>query len=129
MPAYPLDKNWIYLFKVNNQNTRATYEICSKLIIKTPEQYHWYTLFWYFYCWLWTIKRWLGFCIYDKTHIYTAQKMKFSITDFFSKCDQMHSFLGIWSHLVKKSVMKNFSVKYLETFKTILPKTVIYLAA
>ena len=40
--------------------------------------------------------------------IYTAQKMKFSIKDFFSKCDQIHSFLWIWSHLLKKSIMENF---------------------
>ena len=33
---------------------------------------------------------------------YTAQKMKFSIQDFFSKCDQIRSFLRIWSHLLKK---------------------------
>ena len=39
---------------------------------------------------------------------YTAQKMKFSITDFFSKCDQIHSKLRIWSHLLKKSVTENF---------------------
>ena len=32
----------------------------------------------------------------------TAQKIKFSIKDFFSKCDQIHSFLWIWSHLLKK---------------------------
>ena len=38
----------------------------------------------------------------------TAQKMKFSIKDFFSKCDQIRSFLQIWSHLLKKSVMENF---------------------
>ena len=38
----------------------------------------------------------------------TVQKMKFSIMDFFSKCDQIRSFLRIWSHLLKKSVMKNF---------------------
>ena len=38
---------------------------------------------------------------------YTAQKMKFSIKDFFSKCDQS-SFLWIWSHLMKKSLMENF---------------------
>ena len=38
----------------------------------------------------------------------TAQKMKFSIKDFFSKCDQIRSFLGIWSHLLKKSLMENF---------------------
>ena len=33
--------------------------------------------------------------------------MKFSITDFFSKCDQIHSFLQIWSYLRNKSVMEN----------------------
>ena len=38
----------------------------------------------------------------------TAQKMKFSIKDFFSKCDQIRSFLRIWSHLLKKSLMENF---------------------
>ena len=38
----------------------------------------------------------------------TAQKMKFSINDFFSKCDQIRSFLRIWSHLLKKSLMENF---------------------
>ena len=27
----------IYLFKVNNRNTRKGYEICSKFAIKTPE--------------------------------------------------------------------------------------------
>ena len=33
--------------------------------------------------------------------------MKFSIKDFFSKCDQIRSFLRIWSHLPKKSLMEN----------------------
>ena len=37
----------------------------------------------------------------------TAQKMKFSIKDFFSKCDQIRSFLRLWSHLLKKSLMEN----------------------
>ena len=33
----------IYLFQVNNGNTRAMHEIllCSKFTIKTPEQRHW----------------------------------------------------------------------------------------
>ena len=31
----------IYLLKVNNRNTRTWSEICSKLIIKTPEWRHW----------------------------------------------------------------------------------------
>ena len=39
---------------------------------------------------------------------YTGQKMKFSIKDFFSKCDQIRSFLQIWSHLLKISSMDNF---------------------
>ena len=37
-----------------------------------------------------------------------AQKMKFSVKDFFSKCDQIRSILRIWSHLLKISLMKNF---------------------
>ena len=32
----------------------------------------------------------------------TAQKMKFSIEDFFSKCDQIRSFLRISSYLLTK---------------------------
>ena len=38
----------------------------------------------------------------------TAQKLKFSIKDFFSKWDQIRSFPWIWSHLLMKSLMKNF---------------------
>ena len=34
--------------------------------------------------------------------------MKFFIKDFFNKCDQ--SFLWIWSHLLKKSLMANLIV-------------------
>ena len=30
-----------YMFKVNNRNTRTRYEICLKLIVKTPEWRHW----------------------------------------------------------------------------------------
>ena len=35
--------------------------------------------------------------------------MKFSIKNFFSKCDQIRSFLQTWSHLLKKSLMENFT--------------------
>ena len=35
-------------------------------------------------------------------------KMKFSIMEFFSKCNQIRSFLLIWQHLLKKSLMENF---------------------
>ena len=34
--------------------------------------------------------------------------MKFFIKDFFSKCDQIRSYLRIWSHLMKKFLTKNF---------------------
>ena len=34
--------------------------------------------------------------------------MKFSIEDFFSKCDRIRSFLRIWLHLLKESLMENF---------------------
>ena len=33
--------------------------------------------------------------------------MKFSVKDFFSKCDQIRRKLRIWSHLLKKSLMEN----------------------
>ena len=38
----------------------------------------------------------------------TAEKMKFTIKDFFSKCDRICSFLRTWSNLLKKSLMENF---------------------
>ena len=38
---------------------------------------------------------------------YTAQKMKFSIKDFFSTSYQIRSFLRVWSHLLKKSFIEN----------------------
>ena len=37
-----------------------------------------------------------------------AQKIKFSIKYFFSKCDEIRRNLRIWSHLLKKSLMENF---------------------
>ena len=45
---------------------------------------------------------------------FTAQKMKFSIKDFFSECDQIRSFLRIRSNFLKKSLMKNFYAVILE---------------
>ena len=44
----------------------------------------------------------------ESTRLHTAQKMKFSVKDFFSKCDQIRRKLRIWSHLLKKSLMENF---------------------
>ena len=39
---------------------------------------------------------------------FTAQKIKFSIKYFFSKCEQIRRKLRIWSHLLKKSLIGNF---------------------
>ena len=39
---------------------------------------------------------------------FTAQKMKFSIEDLFSKCDQIRRKLQIWSRLLKKFLKKKF---------------------
>ena len=36
------------------------------------------------------------------------KKMKFSIKDISSKCDQIRRKLQIWSHLLKKSLMENY---------------------
>ena len=38
--------------------------------------------------------------------------MKFSIKDFSSKCDQIRSFLRIWSHLLERSLIENFIFLY-----------------
>ena len=43
-----------------------------------------------------------------KAKVALHKTMKFFIKDFFSKCEQIHSFLKIWSHLVKKSLMESF---------------------
>ena len=43
---------------------------------------------------------------------YTAEKMKLSIKDFFSKCDQISISLQICSHLLKKFSMGNFIFLY-----------------
>ena len=48
--------------------------------------------------------------------------MKLSIKDFFSKSDQIHSFLRIWSHLLKKSFMENFIFSAVYFFESIYQK-------
>ena len=56
---------------------------------------------------LWCSKENIWFSI-SLFFIRIAQRMKFSIKDFFSKCDQIHRNLQNWSHLLKKSLMENF---------------------
>ena len=42
------------------------------------------------------------------TMMITAQKTRFPIKNFFSKCDQIRSFWRIWLHLLKKPLIENF---------------------
>ena len=42
--------------------------------------------------------------MYKKASMH-CKKMKFSIKDFFSNCDQIRRKLHTWSHLLKKSLM------------------------
>ena len=44
----------------------------------------------------------------DHSCMLHCKKIEFSFKDFFSKCDQIHKKLRIWSHLLKKSLMGNF---------------------
>ena len=59
------------------------------------------------------------------------KKKKFSIKDFFSKCDQIRRKLQIWYHLQKKSLMENFifcavSEEVLDKFLLELTTTLIW---
>ena len=45
--------------------------------------------------------------------------MKFFFKDFYSKCDQIRSFLRIWSLLLKKSLLENFIICAVLVFKKI----------
>ena len=50
----------------------------------------------------------------------TAQKVKFLLKNFCSKCDQIHSFLRIWSHLLEKSLMETLFLVQCKFFNWIV---------
>ena len=58
----------------------------------------------------WSGRSLCGGCHYcwNSCSLIAAQKMKFSIKNFFSKRDQIRRKLRILSHLLKKSLMENF---------------------
>ena len=84
----------IYLFKGNNRNTNKRCEIYSQLTMKTPERSHLLSLsltlntiqIFFLVFLLLTLNR-LEFSIL--LWYSTAQEIKFSIKDFFSKCDHL----------------------------------------
>ena len=49
-----------------------------------------------------------------------------SFKGFLSKCDQVRSFLRIWSHLLKKSLMENFNFCVVFINKDVTTKSEIY---
>ena len=89
------------MLKVNNGNSRESFEICSKLAIKTSERRH------LFHSGVFDVS------FEHISHFFlvflTARIMRFSNEDFFSKCDQIRRNLQIWSHLLKKSLTENFT--------------------
>ena len=48
------------------------------------------------------------------------KKIKFSVKDFFSKCDQIRKKLRIWSHLQKKSLIENFTFCAVRYFSRVI---------
>ena len=56
----------------------------------------------------------------------TVKKIKSSINDFFSKCDQIRRKLGIWSYLLKKFLMENFSLCGVSNMLIIILFHIIY---
>ena len=55
-----------------------------------------------------------------------AQKIKSIIKGFFSKCDQIWSFLQLWSRLLKKTLMENFII-YAVKWSVLIGNTEAYL--
>ena len=64
---------------------------------------------------IWNLKATKDFFFFEKKkknnqrkcHASTTQKLKFSIKDFFGKCDQIRKSPRIWSYLPKKSLIGN----------------------
>ena len=72
----------------------------------------WYISWYYEVAFVWTyfkiklLKKMIVSMVLCRDYIPTAQEIKFFIKDLFSKCEQISSFLRIWSHLLKKILME-----------------------
>ena len=89
------------MFKVNNEPSSVCGDVfyCKDFANSTNASLY--------FCILYSILCFTGNIIRDPTYV-TAQKLKFSIQDFFSKRDQIHRKLHIWLHLLTKCSMENF---------------------
>ena len=77
-------------------------------------------IIYYFRCWVPYEGKYIAYCVKEYVSVpyeghfimlYNStlhKKMKFSIKNFFSKCDQIRRKLQICSHSLKKSLMQNF---------------------
>ena len=57
--------------------------------------------------------------------IYPAQKINFSIKEFFGKLDEIRSLKWIWSHLLKKLIMKNFCAELISSNYSLFSRSVL----
>ena len=88
---FPTKVNFL---KVNNRNLRKSFEICTNLPIKNVQSSYFF------------IRLYCSVRVQElKSH---RTKKKFLFKNFFSKCDQIRSFLRIWSYLLKKSLIEDF---------------------
>ena len=102
----------IYLFRVNNSNTRKRREICSKLAIMSLQRrstvfivnFEYISYLFTPFSSVFTV----GFEQLNVCWVPLYQFINVGIKDFFNECDQIRSFLRIWSHLLKKALMENF---------------------
>ena len=80
--------------------------ITKQAVVSKVKRCH-YDYYYYYHCYNLLIK--FSLIVLSSLLLFSLQKkMKFSIKDFFSKCDQIHRKLRIWSHLLKKSLMEKF---------------------
>ena len=97
-----------HYFSPNTYNQLFLVMVCAPQLFKKKKQKEKGFQFWITKWNLYSAGCFLKFFGEYRYFFSTAQKMKFYIKDFFNKCDQIRSFLRIWSFLLKKSLMENF---------------------
>ena len=124
----------VYLFKVNNGNIR---KMCLQLTITTPERRQWShsgaivdfqhfsTSFWYFYCWLWKSKCWLGTRSFQNTWFLQCL-MSLDVYLPAKNCNE-HSLTmemslvnNFWSSIGYSSIIVKLDWQYKQRFKIVL---------
>ena len=106
---------WYHLYKLKNMKLKLVTKI------STPP----WVLFTFLNCTNGTNSRKASDFLCTSVHC-TAEKMKFSIKDFFSRCDRIRRKLQIRSHLLKKSSIGNF-IFSVASLQTVLTNYALYL--